>query len=272
MEPALRPFQSFLENAVRVVRDDAETIGLAVGGSYASGNADAYSDLDLVLVTAYPIAPDVGQMRAYASRLGQLLASFRGDHVGEPRLLIALYDAPLLHVDIKFLTIAEFQERVENPVVLYERNGALTAVIEQSTAHYPDFNFQGTEDRFWIWIHYAALKIGRGEYFEALDFLAFLRGAVLGPMIHLKNGNEPRGVRRIETSVDPNDLVQLTKTIASLDRNALVASTESAMRLYESSRDRLAPVTLQKNDSAQLAVRAYLDVIKMQTAYSTTNQ
>ena len=272
MKPTLLSFQSFLENAVRVVRDDAEAIGLAVGGSHASGNADAYSDLDLVLVTDESIAPDTHRMRAYAARLGQLLASFRGDHVGEPRLLIALYDAPLLHVDIKFLTLAEFQERVENPVVLYERNGGLTTVIEQSTAHYPNFDFQEAEDRFWIWIHYVALKIGRGEYFEALDFLAFLRGAVLGPMIHLKNGNEPRGVRRIETSVDPNDLVQLTKTIASLDRNALVASTESAMRLYESLRDRLAPATLQKNDVAQLAVRAYLDAIRPQTAYSTINQ
>ena len=272
MKPTLPRFQSFLENAVRVVRDDAETIGLAIGGSHASGDTDVYSDLDLVLITEHPIAPDVSRMRMYAARLGQLLASFRGDHVGEPRLLIALYDGPLLHVDIKFMTLTEFQERVENPIILYERSGALTAVIEQSAAQYPDFDFQEAEDRFWIWVHYAALKIGRGEYFEALDFLAFLRGAVLGPMTHLKNGNLPRGVRRIETSVDPDDLRQLTKTIGSLDRDALVASTESAMRLYESLRNRLAPATLRKNDAAQLAVRTYLDAIRPQTAYITVNQ
>ena len=266
MESDLQPFESFLENAVRVVQHDSETIGLAVGGSFASGNTDAYSDLDLVLITDQPIAPDVSQMRAYASRLGQMLASFRGDHVGEPRLLIALYDAPLLHVDIKFLTLAEFQERVEDPIVLYERGSALTTVIQQSTAHYPDVDFQWIEDRFWIWAHYAALKIGRGEYVEALDFLAFLRSTVLGPMMHLKNGNLPRGVRRIETSVDLNDLAQLTKTVALPDRNVLLNSTEAAMRLYESLRDRLAPVTLQVNSAAQSAVYLYFDTIRQQNA------
>lgn len=272
MEPALQPFRAFLENAVRVVRHDSETIGLAVGGSYASGDMDVYSDLDLVLVTTHSIAPNISRMRAYASRLGQMLASFRGDHVGEPRLLIALYDAPLLHVDIKFLTLAEFEERVEDPVVLYERDEALTTVIQRSTAHYPDFDFQWAEDRFWIWVHYAALKIGRGEYFEALDFLAFLRSTLLGPMIHLKNGNLPRGVRRIETSVGKEDLAQLTGTLGLLDRHALLASTEVAMHLYESLRDDLAPVTLQKNRAAQLAVRAYLDAIRTQNAsFSTTN-
>lgn len=271
MASALQPFQTFLENAVNVVQPDPETIGLAVGGSYASSDTDAYSDLDLVLVTAKPIAPDLGRMRTYASRLGQVLASFRGDHVGEPRLLIALYDAPLLHVDIKFLTLAEFYERVENPLVLYERDEALTTVIRQSTARYPAFDFQGIEDRFWIWMHYATLKIGRGEYFEALDFLSFVRGTVLGPMVHLKNRNGPRGVRRIETSVVPDDVAQLSETVASLDRKALLGSVEAAMRLYESLRDRLAPVTLRKNGAAQSAVQLYFDAISTQNAFSSTN-
>lgn len=271
MKSGLNTFDLFLEKAVDVVQADSETIGLAIGGSYASGDMDAYSDLDLVLVTTSPIAPDLTWMRAYASRFGQMLVSFRGDHVGEPRLLIALYDAPLLHVDIKFLTLDEFQERIENPIILYERDDALTTVYRQSTARYPDFDFQWAEDRFWIWIHYATLKIGRREYMEALDFMAFLRGTVLGPMLHLKNANLPRGVRRIEISIEPDDLIQLTKTIALLNRASLLNSIEAAMHLYESLRDRLAPVTLQKNDAAQAAVRAYFAAVKTQKPFSALN-
>ncbi|GAB2560840.1 hypothetical protein [Spirosoma areae] len=67
-----------------------------------------------------------------------MLASFRS----EPRLLIALCDSPLLHVDIKFLTPPEFYRRIENPAILWEREGLLTAIIQQSTAQYPSFDFQ----------------------------------------------------------------------------------------------------------------------------------
>lgn len=122
----LQPFQVFITNALAVIQQDPDALGLAAGGSWASGEVDDYSDLDLVLVTKQKIAPDVVQMQAYAARLGNLLASFRGDHVGEPRLLIALYDASLLHVDIKFLTPDEFYHRVEDPVVLWERDETLT--------------------------------------------------------------------------------------------------------------------------------------------------
>ncbi|AUD07105.1 hypothetical protein [Spirosoma pollinicola] len=257
-----QPFQSFIDNAISICRLDTEAIGLAAGGSWASGEIDQYSDLDLVLVLARQLAPNVDQMRAYASNFGSLLASFRGDHVGEPRLLIALYESPLLHVDIKFLTPVEFYHRVENPVVLWERDQLLTSIIRQSTAEYPPFDFQWTEDRFWVWMHYAALKIGRGEFLEATDFLAFVRNVVLGPMLHLKQQGLPRGVRRAESTFNQSDLIRLQQTVATPDRASLLVSLNEAINLYEELRDELAPVVLNKNRNAQLAVTQYLSTIQ----------
>lgn len=118
MKTSLQPFQAFIDKAIDRIQEDPEALGLAIGGSWASGEIDAYSDLDLVLVTAQPVAPDLALMRSYAARFGSVLASFRGDHVGERRLLIVLYESPLLHVDIKFLTLPEFYERVEDPVIV----------------------------------------------------------------------------------------------------------------------------------------------------------
>ncbi|GAB3895108.1 nucleotidyltransferase domain-containing protein [Spirosoma agri] len=261
MKDHLLPFQSFIDNAIALLCNDPDAIGLAVGGSWITGAMDAYSDLDLVLITANAVAPDENAMRAYASRFGTLLSSFRGDHVGEPRLLIALYESPLLHVDIKFLTIDEFDQRVEDPVIVWERDGALTSVLQQSQALYPPFDYQRTEDRFWIWMHYAALKVGRGEYFEAMDFLSFVRNVVLGPMLHLKKGSLPRGVRRLETIADPADLVSLIQTIATPDRNALVDSLQACVRLYLALRDVQAPAALHRNDAAQKAVMTYLTTV-----------
>ncbi|GAB2543615.1 nucleotidyltransferase domain-containing protein [Spirosoma aerophilum] len=261
MSSPLSSFQLFIDRATNVCRQDPEAIGLAVGGSWASGELDDYSDLDLILVLSRKIAPDTEQMQAYASRFGSLLASFRGDHVGEPRLLIALYESPLLHVDIKFLTPDEFYQRVENPVILWEREQLLTAILAKSEAGYPPFDFQWTEDRFWVWMHYAALKIGRGEYFEATEFLSFIRNMVLGPMLHLKHKALPRGVRRAETSFTPTELEHLQKTVATPDRASLSLSLTEAMNLYETLRDELAPAALRIHRNAQAAVIQFLTTI-----------
>ncbi|UFH53360.1 nucleotidyltransferase domain-containing protein [Spirosoma sp. KNUC1025] len=258
MQPHLQPFRLFITKAIEHIEQDPDAVGLAAGGSWASGEVDAYSDLDLVLVTNRKIAPELDQMQAYAANLGAMIASFRGDHVGEPRLLITLYAPSLLHVDIKFLTPDEFYNRVEDPIVLWERDQTLTTIIQQSTAQYPPFDFQWVEDRFWIWAHYAALKVGRGEYFEAIDFLAFVRNAVLGPMLHLKNSSLPRGVRRAETTFGMAELTQLRKTVAMPDRDVLVSSLWEAIYLYESLRDALAPENFRKNSTAQAAVSKYV--------------
>ena len=258
MTDYLLPFQSFITTAVEQMQQDPHAVGLAAGGSWASGDMDAYSDLDLVVVTSRKIAPELTDMQQYAATFGPMLASFRGDHVGEIRLLIALYEVSLLHVDIKFLLPDEFHDRIEDPTILWERDQALTKIMEQSTAKYPPFDFQWAEDRFWIWAHYAAVKIGRGEYFEAIDFLAFVRNAVLGPMLHLKNSGLPRGVRRAETTFKTDELTQLRKTVATPDRATLLSSLWEVMYLYESLRDALTPDTFSKNRAAQVAVTHYL--------------
>lgn len=258
MTDHLQPFNSFIATAIEQIQQDPNAVGLCAGGSWASGDMDAYSDLDLVVVTNQKIAPDLTAMQQYAERFGPMLASFRGDHVGEIRLLIVLYEASLLHVDIKFLLPDEFHDRVEDPVILWEREQVLTEIMEQSVATYPPFDFQWAEDRFWIWTHYAAVKIGRGEFFEAIDFLAFVRNAVLGPMLHLKNSGLPRGVRRAETAFKPDELAQLRRTVATPDRATLLSSLWEVMYLYESLRDALTPDTFAKNRAAQLAVTRYL--------------
>ena len=258
MTDYLLPFQTFIKTAIEQIQEDPHAVGLAAGGSWASGDMDAYSDLDLVIVTNRKIAPELTDMQRYAEKFGPMLASFRGDHVGETRLLIVLYETSLLHVDIKFLLPDEFNDRIEDPTILWEREQALTKIMAQSTAKYPPFDFQWAEDRFWIWAHYAAVKIGRGEFFEAIDFLAFVRNAVLGPMLHLKNSGLPRGVRRAETTFKTNELTQLRKTVATPDRATLLSSLWEVMYLYESLRDELTPDTFSKNRAAQVAVTRYL--------------
>ena len=252
----------FANRAKKILEPDDNIIGLAVAGSWLTNEIDEFSDLDLILVTQQKVSGDKNLMIDYAKKLGDFLSGFTGEHVGEPRVLICLYNNPLLHVDLKFVTLDEFQTRVETPQLLLDKNGQLENAISNSQAKFPYPDYQWIEDRFWTWVHYALLKIGRGEYLEAFDFLGFLRMVVIGPLLHIKNDNLPRGVRKVETELEDEDLNKLKQTIPTYDRQSLIDSLRNAISLYRQLRTELydSKVNLQ-NDTAE-KVMNYFDEIE----------
>jgi len=239
--------KDFAKRVVALLKDDARVIGLAAAGSWITDEIDAFSDLDLVLVTRDVVAGNKTAMLAYAQQFGRLLNAFTGEHVSEPRLLICLYDDPLLHVDIKFLTLPEFHQRVENPVVLLEKDQQLTNIISNTTAVWPYPDYQWLEDRFWTWVHYCATKLGRGEYFEIMDGLSFLRARVLAPLLQVRNGLLPRGMRRLETNLPPADLDRLMATVPQYKPVSLLEALRRSIDLYRDLRQELfsGDITLQ---------------------------
>ena len=102
--------QDFANRTVDVLKNDETVIGLAVAGSWLTNEIDEFSDLDLILVSKEKVSGDKNKMLEYANSFGDLLSGFTGEHVGEPRVLICLYDNPLLHVNIEFLTLGELRE------------------------------------------------------------------------------------------------------------------------------------------------------------------
>jgi len=213
-------------------------------------------------VTKQKISHDKILMLDYAKRLGNFLSGFTGEHVGEPRVLICLYDKPLLHVDIKFVTLDEFHSRIETPVLLIDKNGQLEKAIVNSQAKFPYPDYQWIEDRFWTWIHYALLKIGRGEYLEAYDFMGFLRMVVFGPLLHIKNGNLPRGVRKVETELESEDLAKLKLTIPTYNRQALLDSLRNAVSLYRQLRTEMFDNNVSLQYDTDKKVMNYFDEIE----------
>ena len=144
---------------------------------------DEFSDLDLVVVRADDHQTAVlDNARAFAAELGPILHSFTGEHVGEPWLLITLFGPPPLHVDVKFVRDRDLDDRVEDGLIVWQRDGVLDAALGRADAAWPEPDPQWIEDRFWVWVHYAATKIGRGELFECLDMLSVVRGTVSGTL------------------------------------------------------------------------------------------
>jgi hypothetical protein len=250
--------QAFLDRALPVFQHDERFVGVAAAGSWITGSMDEYSDLDLIAVADPRHYDDVISSRSEtAASLGQLLNAFTGEHVGEPRLLICLYDDPLLHVDVKFVALDDLKTRIENPVVLWERDQALSNAIARSEPKHPMPDLQWIEDRFWTWVHYAALRLGRGELFEVIDFLSFIRSQVLGPLALVSRGQLPRGVRRLETLAMP-DVPDFARTVPAYDRESCASAIEASVELYLRLRDRAGRHGLGLRSDAQRASIEYL--------------
>lgn len=257
-------YEAMIQKVLRFAEQDERIIGLTLGGSYVTREMDEYSDLDFVVVIKSESYEQVMRDRfTIVEGFGKLLAAFSGEHVGEPRLIICLYNSPALHVDFKFVAIGDAGKRVENPIVLYQADSCLSEAFSREEAKFPIPDLQWIEDRFWVWIHYAAAKIGRGELFEAVDFLSFLRQTVISPLILMKNGKPPRGVRKVETDA-PNDIEALVKTIAIHEKNSCVKAVQACVDLYIPLRKYHAQQGFSKRIEAEKVAITFLDEVSRQ--------
>lgn len=255
----LKFHQNFVENVINILKDDNRFVGLAAGGSWINNHMDEYSDIDLILPVEDDFYDEIEKDRkSIAAKFGELIASFTGEHVGEPRLLVCLYNDPLIHVDLKFQKISDLKERIEDPVILWERDGRLTEIIDKKEAHFPMPDLQWIEDRYWLWIHYLTTKLGRGELFELIEGLSFLRVNVLGPLAKIQHGHLPRGMRYIEEEI-PEEMIRMLKTLSTHQKEECAIALEAAIQLYTDLRDNLADDDLNKNVKAEMAVKKYFE-------------
>ncbi|WP_319498543.1 hypothetical protein [uncultured Cohaesibacter sp.] len=234
MQSTLPPVHhDYLARVRDLVASDPRFDALLIGGSYLHGGLDDHSDLDFVVVVNESDYQNVmGSRHSFAEAAGPLLSAFTGEHVGEPRLLICLYGPPLLHVDFKFVLIADLDLQVEERLVLFARDPvAIRKRLETGTVEWPNLPSDWFEDRAWIWLHYATTKLARGELYEAIGMLGFFREQILGPLICRRAGRNQRGVRRLEM-LDLDVLANLSSTVALHDRVSVTNALHAAIALY----------------------------------------
>lgn len=190
-----------------------------------------WSDMDLVvLVEDCAERSFVEEHFAIVERLGTLLTAFRADHFGEPRLLICLYDEPLLHVDVKFMAFKDAQSLRYPAEVVWARREE-PELPGAASPMPPDP--QWFADRLPGWAHYMGVKLGRGELFEAMNSLEFLRSRFLAPMISIEAASTPRGFRRLE-ELSSSRLPQLALTYCAYNRGEILRAAEVGYALAQS--------------------------------------
>ncbi len=247
----------FMEHSVPKLRHDPRILGVAVGGSILLDAVDEFSDIDLVVYVDPEHYEEVLEQRLeIVGKIGSLIQGFTGEHVGEPRLLICLYGPPLLHIDYKFVSMSDIRDKVENPIIVWERDHKISNLLFQTPAEFPQPDPEWIEDRFWIWVHYVATKIGRGEIFEAIDGISFMRVTVLGPLFLMKKNARPQGVRKLEFHADSTELENLKETIATYDAMSTIKALRKTIEMYTQLK------SISGNQLAETSAIEYLNQIE----------
>jgi hypothetical protein len=250
--------REILIDIIRKLSARPNLVGLAIGGSFVSGQMDDFSDLDLKVV-ADPKEWDVvnEKRRQIAESIGPLLIAFTGEHIGIPQMLVCLYGEIPIHVDLDFMVPDQLISRSEDPRILWDRNNVLHDALSNGSACPSAVDWQWIEDRFWLWIHYATTKVGRGELFAAIGFLSFIREKVLGPIVLEMAGAKPYGVRHIEM-VAARYATLMESTVTTYDRAAIVNAIQQTTNLYQLFRKETSPRTMTINEKAEEVVIRYL--------------
>lgn len=252
--------KQFINRLENIVPQYAEFIGVAIGGSWIDCTIDQYSDLDIILIyDDIHVNNIMLNSKKYAEKFGKTLTCFTGEHVNESRLLVCLYEDPLLQVDFKFVAISDLAIRVENPDIIWDRDGRISDAIKTSNLSplFFDRDFQWIEDRFWFWIFYATTKIGRGEMFETLRIPAFIQLNVLGPLVLKLYGFPPKGLRRLEFLLPDEEIESLSLTVASHDKESCLKSLAASIKYYQYLREKLPNTNLNKRSRAEEKVIEY---------------
>lgn len=259
------PHYNFVNIINETLKRDATFIGIAVGGSYMTESLDEYSDLDVHLVIAdNQKALDFEEKKAMLAAVQKPLCCYPNGH--DARVIVCLYDFNpiILHVDWKWQTLTEFEDRVENPVVLFERDGLLTEVMSRTDFGYPIPNIHKQESRFWSWMHYVLSKIGRGEILEASDYLTEVRSCCIGPLLLLKNGMLPRRMRHAER-LPASEWAMLSPSIQKeFSAKACFEATMGMIRLYQYLRESYIGPDFQPLVDAEVACLRYAEYIGSQ--------
>lgn len=247
VEAARSAFEGLPEHweiAARVIerlQADESVMGLYLSGSFAQGKPDRWSDIDIYVVVADEALHEVASRHERLIRqAGDIVASFRATHLGDPHQRIVFYRASKpIHVDFQYRARGSLKPRKKDGsvIILLDRGGDLEPWKEACKREPDDSSrtperIQYLEDRFWAWCWYAHAKIQRGELWEARDAVEYIRSNVLVPLAH-PEGQLLEGNRRLEGKLSADTQVLLTTTIpAGHSASAYGEALERIMRAY----------------------------------------
>ena len=226
---------------------DKRVPGVMLGGSFAGGRPDFYSDVDLYLIVRDgDFAAVLAEKERAAAAAGRVLTGFIPDHLGPggDEMYIAVYDGPI-HADFNYVRRSTLKPhwKLAARAVLKDADGGLEAVVRASRGLTPQppspESLNVIHNKFWTWCWYVFGKIARGELWEALGAVHTIRTLALVPMIAWDAGLQPEGYRRLESRADERLRGRLAMTVPSPETVSLYAALQAEIELFGEIQDRV---------------------------------
>ncbi|WEK51745.1 MAG: aminoglycoside 6-adenylyltransferase [Candidatus Kaistia colombiensis] len=206
---------------------------LALSGSHGAGLADAYSDLDFLVVA------DDGATDAIATlwrdALGQLgeIVLWRDRQVKST--LINAITAAWLRVDVDIATPEQAAQRTKAGLrILFDPDGLLEALPATAERQRPSpGRLQWQIEEFFRVLGLLPLAMGRAEYFNSVTGLFFLRNLIVDLLVEETDTPYRGGVlhlNRLITAEQKKALAALPPLVA--ERDALIANYLAHAALY----------------------------------------
>lgn len=199
-EQSLSRAQRLVAGRVTANMDAAACGALLVTGSLVTGEADRYSDLDLIVVSAMPTVCAATVVAAIES-CGEVLASFTTDHLAEH--LSSVYYVEVEKFLVKLDVVYRDNSRpFEIPWPSAILSGSQSDLFDAKAGRIfgvpeKDLDLATTKLGAWLWFTYS--RAARGEYFAAARSIDFSRENALLPLILDRLQLPQDGHRRLET-------------------------------------------------------------------------
>jgi hypothetical protein len=232
---ALPPhYQIVLDRFVAACQADERIVAALLSGSYAQGTADAYSDLDLGLITTDA---------AYEVVLAERAAFIR--QLGEP-LLLEDFELPAniffifpdgTEGELAFGCESQLDQIHGGPYrVLLDKTGVLTGAV------FPWYEAEHTEQVetlrrlvYWFWhdLSHFIGAMGRGQLWWAYGQLEVLRRMCVDlARLRQSFSASADGYEKVERAIPVEHLLPLQVTYCPLERSAMLQSAHIVVRFY----------------------------------------
>ena len=246
---------------MNLLGQDKRVLGVYLSGSFASGQPDRYSDLDLYILgpaeDREQIVRDHAELR---EQVGDIVSDFPATHLGNPNQRITLYrESYPVHVDYQYRIKSDLVPRGKDQhvLILLDRSGELgewkSRCADMADSYAPDQeSLQYFEDRFWTWCIYTDSKIKRGELWEARDAIEYMRSQVLLRLAYYAHSLPNEGNRRIERKF-PQETVRLLESTlpAGHSQNEYADALVALASVYVYFMDKITgqfDIVIQQND------------------------
>jgi predicted nucleotidyltransferase len=230
--------QIVMNRFVAAGQTDERVVAAFLGGSYARDAADAYSDLDLYLITTDEAYDDFTASReAFIRRLGEPV--FLEDYHGGGADFVFFTFPDGTEVELGLGRESHFTHIHSGPYsILLDKKGVLAGAV------FPPYEVAQTEQIetlrrlvSWFWhdlSHHFITTMARGQLWSAYGALEDLRRTCVNLARLRENFQaETEGYEKVEQALPVEQLTPLQATFCPLERDAMLQAALVIVRFYQ---------------------------------------